>query len=341
MANEQWMSAFTDRDDLSLSDITIPASHDAGLSENHFYPYHKTSPRKHCVCQEYDIAGQLAAGSRFFDLRIEKKGNHLHTLHGEGFGRLGGAHGQKAGEIFEQVRTFLDTNDKEIVILRITHTEAKHNVHQLVADKLGDRLYKCRPTTKIALAKLSKMKGKAIAIFDKKALKEANAEQGFHRLTKVTEGGKIASGLGLCGEYAGGSAGILSMARFAIERGSDHGTHKLNSNGWHDHLFMVYWQLTYDVEKKAIGKSDESNANLQTISATAGTHYNLDYLLNTYRGKDTGTVTDDKGKNALKIKVTQGTLRQHRPNIINLDFVNEAVCNKIITFNTEFLPKLG
>ena len=66
---------------------------------------------------------------------------------------------------------------------------------------------------------------------------------------------------------------------------NDHGTHKLNSNGWHDHLFMVYWQLTYDVEKKAIGKSDESNANLQTISATAGTHYNLEHLLNTYRGK--------------------------------------------------------
>ena len=96
MANEQWMSAFTDRDDLSLSDITIPASHDAGLSENHFYPYHKTSPRKHCVCQEYDIAGQLAAGSRFFDLRIEKR-EIISTPCTGRVRPLGGAHGQKAG----------------------------------------------------------------------------------------------------------------------------------------------------------------------------------------------------------------------------------------------------
>lgn len=341
MPNEKWMSAFTDRDDISLSDITIPASHDAGLSKNHFYPYHMTSPKKHCICQEDDIAGQLAAGSRFFDLRIEKKGNHLHTLHGEGLGRLGGAHGQKAGEIFEQVKSFLDTNTKEIVILRITHTEAKHNVHQLVAEKLGDRLYKCRPTTKIALAKLSKMKGRAVAIFDKKALATADPEKGFHRLTKVTAGGKIASGLGLCGEYAGGSAGMRSMARFAIERGNDHGTHELNSNGWHDHLFMVYWQLTYDVEKKALEYADHSNAELSTIKIDAGPHYNLDYLLNAHKGIDTATVTNDKGKNALKSKVNVGTRRQHRPNIINLDFINEAVCDKIIAFNKHFLQIQG
>ena len=341
MANEAWMSAFTDRGDISLSDITIPASHDAGLSKGHFYPYHMTSPRKHCICQEGDIESQLAAGSRFFDLRIEKKGNNLHTLHGEGLGRLGGAHGQQAGEIFEQIDDFLSTNNKEIVILRITHTEEKHKVHTLISQKLRDRLYRTRNTQNIAHTKLSHLQGKAIAIFDKKALKEANSQEGLHRLTKVTAGGKIEGGLGLCGEYAGGGAGMRSMARFAIERGNDHGTHSRNDRGWHDHLFMVYWQLTYDVEHKALAKANESRDDLVVIDKDAGPHYNLDYLLNTHKGIDTTPVCNDKGKDPLKSNARKGKRQKHRPNIINLDFVNESVCNKVIAFNNYFLQLLG
>lgn len=341
MANEQWMSEFTDRGDISLSDITIPASHDAGLSKNHFYPYHMTSPRKHCICQEGDIAAQLAAGSRFFDLRIEKKGSNLHTLHGEGLGRLGGAHGQKAGEIFEQIDGFLSTYKKEIVILRITHTEEKNKVHELLSDKLRDRLHRGMNNYNIAHTKLSLLQGKVIAIFDKKALKVANSQEGLHRLTKVTAGGKVEGGLGLCGEYAGGGAGMQSMARFAIERGNDHGTHTRNDRGWHDHLFMVYWQLTYDVETKALKKANTPKSDLIVIDKDAGTHYNLDYLLNTHQGIDTTPVGNDKGKDPLKSNARKGKRQKHRPNIINLDFVDEAVCKKVIDFNKEFLKKLG
>jgi len=40
----------------------------------------------------------------------------------------------------------------------------------------------------------------------------------------------------------------------------------------------------------------------------------------------------------MNTNVTDKTKYKHRPNIINLDFVNAPSCNKVIAFNLALLP---
>ena len=73
-----------------------------------------------------------------------------------------------------------------------------------------------------------------------------------------------------------------------------------------------------------------------------GTHYNLDFLLNCYRGVNGMYHVTHNPKVGSKTRVTlqiaPGKRLRHRPNWINLDFVNDEVCGKVIEFNQELLP---
>lgn len=341
MANEDWMAGFTNRDDLALRDITIPASHDAGLSEDDdcYIPYGRISSRAHVICQYHNIAGQLEAGSRAFDLRIAKKSGVLRCFHGEGvFGSMGGGWGQRAVEIFQQVNTFLTNHPGEIVILRISHTKETAGVHNAILGNIdGERLYKSGPRN-IATAPLSRLRGKAIAIFDGKALENTRTLDGLHRLVKHDPDNPKHVGLPIFGKYAGQDADFKTMVQVAIKKGNKHGalTRSIGTKK-HTHLFMIYWQLAMDVKTKTTNGQDERDENLRRVESDKGTHYNLDYILNLHRGLAVSGVKKGIGK-TVKTKVTQDNRAWHRPNIINLDFVNEISVNKIIAFNNDLLP---
>jgi hypothetical protein len=62
-----------------------------------------------------------------------------------------------------------------------------------------------------------------------------------------------------------------------------------------------------------------------------GSHHNLDYILNLHRGDAVQQVGDERGK------ATPQTRHRFRPNIINLDFVNDISINKVLEFNSELL----
>ena len=143
MANEDWMGAFTDTLNLTLADITIPASHDAGVSEVHNLRYTgRIGPEGDTIAQYYDITGQLEAGSRFFDLRIASHSGVLKTFHG---GNMAGRWGQRADTVFGQVDDFLEDHDGEIVILRVSHTKEAANVGACVTANIdATRLYRSR-----------------------------------------------------------------------------------------------------------------------------------------------------------------------------------------------------
>src|SRR4051812_23469310 len=119
MPNADWMSGFTHRRDLFLTDLTFPGSHDAGLHEGEggFHGYTRVASRVSTICQYGSIAYQLAVGSRAFDLRIASKGGVLRTFHGEGnvLANSGGGWGQDAVSIFKQVDRFLTNHPGEIV----------------------------------------------------------------------------------------------------------------------------------------------------------------------------------------------------------------------------------
>ena len=338
MPNEDWMAAFTDRQDLTLADITIPVSHDAGLSEaaGCYTPYSSSMGKNQTICQYVDVAGQLSAGSRGFDIRIGVHSGVVRTFHGEGVGggALGGW-GQTANSIFQQINTFLANHPGEIVITRISHTEESAGAHRSVRANIhNDRLLRCGPRN-IATMPLDQLRGKCIAIFDKKALEKPDPYNGLHRFIKHPNTDNE-GGLTICGKYAGWLADLKEMAKKAIKCGNEHGTHDLLLGGKHDHLYMIYWQIaamapTSSVKTFTVTGQDERIRTMVKLVEEKGSHYNLDYILNMHRGDRVQPVGGKSGD------VTPETRKRFRPNIVNLDFVNDISVGKVLEFNSDLL----
>lgn len=337
MPNEDWMAGFTNRQDLTLADVTIPVSHDAGLSEapGCYIPYTSSMGRNQTICQYVDVAGQLSAGSRGFDIRIGVNSGVVRTFHGEGVGggALGGW-GQTANSIFQQINTFLSNHAGEIVITRISHTEESAGAHRAVLANIHpDRLLRCGPRN-IATIPLHQLRGKCIAIFDKKALAQTDPYSGLHRFIKHPNTNNE-GGLTICGKYAGWLANLKDMSKKAIKCGNDHGTHPFLGRA-HDHLYMIYWQIaamapTSSVKTFTVTGQDERIKTMVRLVEEKGSHYNLDYILNLHRGDGVSPVGGERGN------VTPQTRNRFRPNIINLDFVNDISVGKVLEFNSDLM----
>ena len=337
MSNEDWMAGFTNRQDLTLCDITIPVSHDAGLSEANgcYIPYTTSAGKNQTICQYVDVAGQLAAGSRGFDIRIGVHNGIIRTFHGEGLpgGTLGGW-GQTATTIFQQIDAFLTNHPGEIVITRISHTQESAGAHRALLTNIApDRLLRCGPRN-IATMPLSQLRGKCIAIFDSKALAQVDPYNGLHRFIKHPNS-KVEGGLTICGKYAGWLADLKAMAEKAISCGNEHGTHQ-HLGPKHDHLYMIYWQIAAmapgsSVKTFTTASQEQRVRTMVHLELNKGSHYNLDYILNLHRGDKVSGV----GKKTPD--VTTQTRLKFRPNIINLDFVNDISVGKVIEFNSDLM----
>lgn len=354
MPHDDWMAPFTDRSDLALVDVTFPGSHDAGLQEatGGFSGYTAVASRDDTICQTYDVAGQLSAGSRAYDLRIANRSGTLRTFHGEGnpLALMGGGWGQDARSIFEQVDDFLAHHTGEIVILRISHSSESDGVHSEVLRSIAPSRRYCSYPQNLATVPLPQLRGKAIVIFDNAALAHANPMNGLHRLAKYGNVSLQEKGMAICGKYAGQFAGTLTgnqrlreMTQVALLAGQAHGEHQRLQSNKHDHLFMIYWQLAWGVKGKSLDQDPPPrDRELSRLRDDLGTHYNLDYLLNAHRGMAWMYHVTHNPKVGSKTKVnhtiSERNKAYHRPNWINLDFVNDDVCNKVIEFNNEFLP---
>ena len=204
-------------------------------------------------------------------------------MHGEALGKKGkqalllGGWGHKARDVFSEVNDFLGHHAGEIVILRISHTKEEHNVHGLLSGILGDRLL-CVGPQNLARLKLSSMRGKAVAIFDSKALARTSPIQGTHRLVKDVSSGPQA-GLPIFGEYAGQTAGPKKIVSTMVENANLHGAMPRGMLNKHNHLFMIYWQEAGNVHDKARGGSESRLKTLKDYDKSKGLHYNLDLSL--------------------------------------------------------------
>ncbi|MEL7115872.1 MAG: hypothetical protein AAGP08_09815, partial [Pseudomonadota bacterium] len=106
-----WMRDTLDLDNnpnLTLADISIPGSHDAGMYEL----THNLGGGAVCntITQSLDIAGQLKAGMRYFDLRPYRyntsiASSKLYLAHtSSGFGATGAA----LTDVLDDVKAFAD-----------------------------------------------------------------------------------------------------------------------------------------------------------------------------------------------------------------------------------------
>uniref|UniRef100_A0A8C9R764 Si:dkey-152b24.7 n=1 Tax=Scleropages formosus TaxID=113540 RepID=A0A8C9R764_SCLFO len=100
--NEEWMKNI--RDDVPISQITIPGSHDA--LARHWGAFVK--------CQSWSFENQLMAGVRYFDLRVsDRPGNDLNLVHGIFIQFI------KLGTVIEEAVYFLGKHPSETILIRV------------------------------------------------------------------------------------------------------------------------------------------------------------------------------------------------------------------------------
>lgn len=115
-----WMhSIYNQTSCLTLREISVPGSHDAGMFE--FNEGAGGASDVNTVTQRLDIGGQLNYGSRWLDIRPVISGGTWKTGHYSwGVGSWHGGNGQDIKGIINQLNDFTESN-KELVIIDITH----------------------------------------------------------------------------------------------------------------------------------------------------------------------------------------------------------------------------
>jgi len=117
---QQSMGSLANR---TLRHICMPGSHDAGMGPD-FEPGTFGSHFANTQTQYLDIAGQLMAGSRYFDLRPVISNGQWVSGH---YSRLGdsdlwvGGNGQSIASIIQQINDFTSKH-QELIILNLSHT---------------------------------------------------------------------------------------------------------------------------------------------------------------------------------------------------------------------------
>lgn len=108
-----WMTELPGLADLPLDRICMPATHDSGAWTT--FTSEAAVVRRYALTQTADIAGQLLAGARYFDVRPGR----VHD------GRLCHMHGDVAcaplDTILMQLRDFADAHPREAVFVNVSH----------------------------------------------------------------------------------------------------------------------------------------------------------------------------------------------------------------------------
>lgn len=119
-----WMQAnLASLGDRTLRNLVVPGSHDAGMSS--FSEDSKTgfATEANTRTQKLDLAGQLAAGSRYFDIRPVISSGVFRAGHYSFIGPINsfqGANGQLIGGMIDQINAFTKDN-KELIVLNLSH----------------------------------------------------------------------------------------------------------------------------------------------------------------------------------------------------------------------------
>ena len=315
-----WMAALPNH--LTLRDITMPGSHDAGVYKDSMS---KTGvigsilPKSLSACQDRSIMEQCEAGSRFFDIRLKASKTSIrahHTTKGQG------AIGESWDSTLESVSAFLDAHPSEFVILRLTKPAggAKDEIIQKLVDSslTTNKLYKSNTFPNFADVTLQQVRGKAICAFDPKEFAVLHSTLGMHPFYRYEDG--VHFGLITCGKYSD-KKNIKKVIDGQVAKLDDHADH----GGYH--LFVLYWTQTGgSVESNT--KSTKQEEQRQKGRISGGSHHNIDYLKYLIAsGKDLHTgqakfaVTDQRGR------------RNVMPNVIMYDFVNPTTSKEIVSLN--------
>jgi hypothetical protein len=159
----------------TLKDIAIPGSHDAGMSVLTASVGSVSGTINPCntLTQSQNIAGQLNAGIRMFDLRAGTFNKQLYVKHSSSDcidSAIGGGFGEKISSITSAINKFLHKNSKEIIILSFSHFCEKEAAVHVIVDSLlkgiGADLIFPKSSKELSELTLKELAGKVIITFE-------------------------------------------------------------------------------------------------------------------------------------------------------------------------------
>eukprot|EP00118_Oscarella_pearsei_P020820 m.229852 g.229852 ORF g.229852 m.229852 type:complete len:320 (+) comp40051_c0_seq3:310-1269(+) len=163
---ETWMKQLSEEiptfESLPLTRIALPGTHNSGsstisrrstLSGGNAYriaPFSKVPLIGFAVraiaarwsrCQSLDVVEQLKVGIRYLDMRITFVNNTFYLCHS--------LTGEPLEPVLTGIRNFIDSYEKEVVIVDMKHlynmTDVKHEkLTSLIGEELGDVLFECQ-----------------------------------------------------------------------------------------------------------------------------------------------------------------------------------------------------
>lgn len=122
MSNNNWMGSTPAIDTLTIAELTLPGTHNAGSDWRADYPFY---PSRHwLVCQHDTFYAQLHHGSRALDIRLSyeasAEGPKKFILHHNGF-----RNSRTLGQLINDVELFLQKNQTNSLFLIFTNLMAK------------------------------------------------------------------------------------------------------------------------------------------------------------------------------------------------------------------------
>lgn len=296
-----WMSYL--RDDAQVWELTMPGSHDAGMSDSATDGpwYMELVPSAYFAAQYGPLIDQLNAGVRYFDLRPKKVDGVMKAWHGQdGFI----AYGETFTDMFANANTFLKDHPREIVFYHIGHWESdddRFTVLNMLTNSYSDILFKTNADIILNHVPLKALRGKLVVtsegvldftpksgIWGSKMLGDENDDSNV-----VSKEEPKTGRLNIYNNYSN-EGDFTPMAETQRVRWKNNAT---NRKDWG---FMLNWTLTFDWAGIKNG-AEEIN----------------------------GYLADEMRTNAPAFG---------RPFIVNCDYNEANVCSEVIRYNAEILP---
>jgi hypothetical protein len=344
-----------------LKQVIFPGSHDAGLAAAFQQDLSRLSSAAKTVTQNVGVGGQAAAGSRFFDVRIQSIGGTLKSFHTapNPLGKIPlvntikatktdtktlGASGQDFHQILDELRSFV-AGSTEFVIIRLSHLKDSADIFQQLWTWISlpaNDPYVYKGQGNLANKTVGELAGHVVLVIEAKKFKHAvnppaggaarlpGQTDGFHKFYQSKGGNlpNVGDGLCVCGEFSNKKK-LNDILKKQITNYAHHDQHK-NHQAAQSHLYSLYWTAT--------GGDIATNTGQQLGGNFAMVRKLVNEKLTANWANEIGSVEnyhakkqDFDGVNGIRRKFSVKSASI--PNIILYDFVNDGTSQEIIDLN--------
>ncbi len=328
----RWMQdiLFPAKGNLTLKDIVIPGAHDAGMSAlNGIGGTQGSLSINPCntLTQKQNIGKQLNAGIRMFDLRVGSYKKQVYTKHSSSdcmVDAIGGGYGERFNDILDSVKTFLNQNKKEFIILTFSHfcpTEAAPaDVADTIARVLGKELIFSNQGKNISEIKLNDLAGKVIVTFEQ-----------FASADKLIDSNSMTDKAKTFLNFRRAYAATNLIDKLLAKENLFFTSMKDGIN--HNDLVRLDWQLTQSSEEAALSCNDFQDDKVSPVIN------GIMLLTNVIKKNQSITDLAIFGNNYLPSKVNEwiinGTInKKNKPNILYVDAAGAWITDYCIELNS-------